>query len=144
MATHSSILSWRLPRTEVHGVTESDMTERLSFTHSCGKYWGFDLFTVLVLLEMLLIPTVITRVLRSVWGQERRLEVSGWVGAGCLIVLYLNEEVMIGRIPLPPPPTPCAVSFLPGPLLAPLLQHLDSPSSHHCYSVWTPFASLEI
>ena len=67
-ATHSSILSWRLPRTEVHGVTESDMTERLSFTHSCGKYWGFDLFTVLVLLEMLLIPTVITRVLRSVWG----------------------------------------------------------------------------
>ena len=37
MATHSSILAWRIPRTEdagglhtVHGVTESDMTERLT------------------------------------------------------------------------------------------------------------------
>ena len=50
------------------GHKELDMTEQLSFTHLCGKYWGFDIFTVLVLLEMLLIPTIITRVLRSVWG----------------------------------------------------------------------------
>ena len=34
-ATHSSILAWRIPWTrEVHGVTESDPTERLSLSHS--------------------------------------------------------------------------------------------------------------
>ena len=34
-ATHSSILAWRIPRTTVHGVTESsDTTERLSL-HYC-------------------------------------------------------------------------------------------------------------
>ena len=37
MATHSSILAWRIPWTEepwatVHGVTESDTTERLTPT----------------------------------------------------------------------------------------------------------------
>ena len=26
MATHSSILAWRIPRTEVYGVAKSDMT----------------------------------------------------------------------------------------------------------------------
>ena len=37
MATHSSTLAWRIPwteepgRTTVHGVTESDTTERLQF-----------------------------------------------------------------------------------------------------------------
>ena len=41
MATHSSILAWRIPWTEkpgglhtVPGVTESDTTERLSIAHS--------------------------------------------------------------------------------------------------------------
>ena len=39
MATHSSILAWRIPmdrgawRPTVHGVAESDMTERLSTQH---------------------------------------------------------------------------------------------------------------
>ena len=39
MATHSSILTWRIPidrgtwHAAVHGVTESDMTERLSSAH---------------------------------------------------------------------------------------------------------------
>ena len=33
-ATHSSILTWRIPWTTVHGVTESDMTEQFSlFSH---------------------------------------------------------------------------------------------------------------
>ena len=30
MANHSSILAWRIPMDRVHGVTESDRTERLS------------------------------------------------------------------------------------------------------------------
>ena len=40
MATHSSILAWRIPWTEesgwamVHGVTESDTTEQLTHTHT--------------------------------------------------------------------------------------------------------------
>ena len=40
MATHSSILAWRIPRTEElgglqsTGRKESDMTERLHFTYS--------------------------------------------------------------------------------------------------------------
>ena len=39
MATHSSILAWRIPWTEepvdtVHEVTESDMTERLTLSLS--------------------------------------------------------------------------------------------------------------
>ena len=29
MATHSCILAWRIPRTTVHEITESDMTEQL-------------------------------------------------------------------------------------------------------------------
>ena len=33
-ATHSSILAWRIPWTTVHGVAESDMTERLSLSVS--------------------------------------------------------------------------------------------------------------
>ena len=39
MATHSSVLAWRIPMDRgawwatVHGVTESDMTERLSMLH---------------------------------------------------------------------------------------------------------------
>ena len=39
MATHSSILAWRIPWTEepggatVHGVIKSDMTERLTHTY---------------------------------------------------------------------------------------------------------------
>ena len=39
MATHSSILAWRIPQTEEpvglqsHGVAESDMTERLTHIH---------------------------------------------------------------------------------------------------------------
>ena len=38
MATHSSILAWRIPRTEqpdrtaIHGLQESDMNERLTLT----------------------------------------------------------------------------------------------------------------
>ena len=34
--THSSIFAWRIPQTEatVHGVTESDMTERLTHIHT--------------------------------------------------------------------------------------------------------------
>ena len=32
--THSSILAWRIPWTTVHGVTESDRTERLSLSPS--------------------------------------------------------------------------------------------------------------
>ena len=42
MATHSSILAWRIPRTEepwqatVHGVTESDTTEQLSLFSFVG------------------------------------------------------------------------------------------------------------
>ena len=40
MATHSSILAWRIPRTEEPGglqsvgVTESDTTEQLTHTHT--------------------------------------------------------------------------------------------------------------
>ena len=39
MATHSSILAWRIPRTEelgglqAHGVTESDTPEQLTLLH---------------------------------------------------------------------------------------------------------------
>ena len=42
MTTHSSILAWRIPRTEepwqatVHGVTESDTTEQLSLFSFVG------------------------------------------------------------------------------------------------------------
>ena len=34
-ATHARILAWRIPWTEdtVHGITESDMTKRLSLSH---------------------------------------------------------------------------------------------------------------
>ena len=32
--THSGILAWRIPWTTVHGVTESDRTERLSLSPS--------------------------------------------------------------------------------------------------------------
>ena len=48
MATHSSILAWRIPmdrgawQATVHGVTESDMTERLSLyymTHILKVQW---------------------------------------------------------------------------------------------------------
>ena len=45
-ATHSSILTWRIPmnrgawRGAVHGVTESDMTERLSI-HQCFRTQWF-------------------------------------------------------------------------------------------------------
>ena len=40
MATYSSILAWRIPMNRgtwqaiVHGVAESDMTERLTFSHT--------------------------------------------------------------------------------------------------------------
>ena len=34
-ATHSSILAWRILDCTVHGVAESDMTERLSLTQTC-------------------------------------------------------------------------------------------------------------
>jgi len=40
MATHSSILAWRIPMNRgtwqaiVHGVAESDMTERLTYSHT--------------------------------------------------------------------------------------------------------------
>ena len=43
MATHSSILAWRIPMGRgawwptVHGVAESDKTERLSTTHSIPR-----------------------------------------------------------------------------------------------------------
>ena len=42
-ATHSSILTWKIPWTIVHGVAESDTTERLSlftFTESVGTGRG--------------------------------------------------------------------------------------------------------
>ena len=44
MATHASILAWRIPWTEaqwatVHGVTESDMTKRLTHTHTHKTYF---------------------------------------------------------------------------------------------------------
>jgi len=44
MATHPSILAWRIPMNRgawwatVHGVTESDMTERLTHTHTHTVY----------------------------------------------------------------------------------------------------------
>ena len=34
MASHSSILAWRIPWATVHGITESDMTERLTLSLS--------------------------------------------------------------------------------------------------------------
>ena len=46
MATHSSILAWRIPRTEelgaarVHGVAESDTTEWLTLTNFPGQKRG--------------------------------------------------------------------------------------------------------
>ena len=44
MATHSSILAWRIPRTEqpdrtaIHGLQESDMNERLTLTLFMSTY----------------------------------------------------------------------------------------------------------
>ena len=35
MATYSSILAWKIPWTEEHGIAESDMTERLTLSLSC-------------------------------------------------------------------------------------------------------------
>ena len=46
MATHFSILAWRIPWTKepgggtVHGVAESDTTERLSTAHKYIVYFG--------------------------------------------------------------------------------------------------------
>ena len=37
MATHSSILAWRIPWTG-HGITESDATEQLTHTHTHNSY----------------------------------------------------------------------------------------------------------
>ena len=37
MATHSSILAWRIPWTEEPGCKESDTTERLTHTHILSK-----------------------------------------------------------------------------------------------------------
>ena len=44
MVTHASILTWRIPmdrggwRAPVHGVAESDMTERLSTAHHAANF----------------------------------------------------------------------------------------------------------
>ena len=47
-ATHSSILTWRIPMnrgawcTAIHGITESDTTERLSTTQHSDNVWRFQ------------------------------------------------------------------------------------------------------
>ena len=52
MATHSSILAWRIPmdggawRATVHGVAESDTTERLHFLLSKGTFHDFYPFNL--------------------------------------------------------------------------------------------------
>ena len=45
-ATHSSILTWRIPRTTVHGVTESDTTERFSIKQEVLSHGYISLFDI--------------------------------------------------------------------------------------------------
>ena len=55
METHSSILAWRIPRTEepgrlqVYGVAESDTTERLSLSGTIIGSGGIKIIMILVL-----------------------------------------------------------------------------------------------
>ena len=63
MATHSSILLWRIPLTEKPagytpwGPKESDMSERLSLTHSVNQYWCVQFSSVQSLSRVLLFVT---------------------------------------------------------------------------------------
>ena len=57
MVTHSSILAWRIPmdkgacHTTVHGVAESDRTERLSTAHAGSRKVMFMSWFIVIIVE---------------------------------------------------------------------------------------------